>query len=380
MTATVLVSAERSSGTAPIVFDGNRVYAELTFLRPDGTTHRTLAFVDMGSPQMVLTAGLFKDLALNRGGPLRFLVGELPVTFPGKEVLSDSSEPYSVGTELKVEAVLPAGVMKNYVVVLDYAHRTLTFARPGTMMPEGITVPFRINSQTGLIAVDALIDGQSYAITIDNGSAYTWFRQDAAKRWLNAHPDWERGVGAVGPANMMMSGEGTETAGILMRVPQITIGGLLLKDVGALAARKGRGFGANQDLFAWYSTKNALPVLGWIGGNVLKSYRITIDYPHKTMYWLRSDLDTYELNQVGITLKADAGNYFVAAVATQDGKPTVEAVQTGDKVIRVQNLELNTATWGQIYRALHGRPEEMKVLVINRGGKQITVHVLVTAF
>jgi hypothetical protein len=270
--------------------------------------------------------------------------------------------------------------MQKYVVVLDYPRRMLTLAEPGTIQLQGIAVPFRINWQTGLIAVDALIEGQPYAIAIDNGSAYTWFRQDAAKPWLKAHPDWERGVGAVGPANMMMSGEGTETAGILLRIPQIVVGPLLLNDVGALAAGKDRGFEANQDLFDWYSSKNAVPVLGWIGGNVMRSFRITIDYPNRKMYWQTGAPDSYNLDQVGITLKADVGNYFVVAIATRNGKPTVETLQTGDRVLRIENLDLKNATWGQIYRALHGRPGETKVLVIDRGGERITVHAPVTAF
>jgi hypothetical protein len=39
----------KSSGTTPFVFDGNRVYAELTFVRPDGTRRTALAFVDLGA-------------------------------------------------------------------------------------------------------------------------------------------------------------------------------------------------------------------------------------------------------------------------------------------------------------------------------------------
>ena len=102
---------------------------------------------------------------------------------------------------------------------------------------------------TGLIAVDASIDGSRYAITIDNGSAYTWFRQSATEPWLASHPAWNRGVSAVGPSNMMMSGDTTETAGILMRVPEIDIGSVVLRNVGVLAAGPGKSPIANLGLF-----------------------------------------------------------------------------------------------------------------------------------
>ena len=58
------------SGTARVVLDGNRVYAELTFVRPDGSPHKALAFVDMGSPTMSLNQTLIDELGLNAAHPL----------------------------------------------------------------------------------------------------------------------------------------------------------------------------------------------------------------------------------------------------------------------------------------------------------------------
>lgn len=182
-----------------------------------------------------------------------------------------------MGTDLKVEATLPATVLERFVVVIDYEKRLLEFAPPGALKPQGVPVPFRISRKKGLIAVDAFIDGKSYPVTIDNGSAYTWFEPKAPHVWLTAHPEWQRGVSAVGASNMMMSGDATETYGILLRIPEISFGALLVRDVGAMAVGPGRNFPGNLELFDWYSQKNAAPVIGWIGGNVLKSFRMTID-------------------------------------------------------------------------------------------------------
>lgn len=208
------------AGTTTFVFDGNRMYAELGFVRPDGSIHRALAFVDMGSPSMTLTESLFKELQLDQNHPLRFRVGNLLVEVPRAEVITEPGEPYSIGPDLKVEGMLPAGILQRYQVVIDYQKRILAFTQSRSAKPPGVSVPFHINQNTGLIAVDASIAGKSYPITIDNGSAYTWFRQSTAKSWLVSHPEWERGVGAVGASNMMMSGDVTETAGILLRIPR----------------------------------------------------------------------------------------------------------------------------------------------------------------
>jgi hypothetical protein len=41
-----------STGTTNFVLNGNRIYAELHFVRPDGSVHKARVFVDMGSPSM----------------------------------------------------------------------------------------------------------------------------------------------------------------------------------------------------------------------------------------------------------------------------------------------------------------------------------------
>jgi hypothetical protein len=370
-----------SAGTTPFVFDGNRMYAELGFVRPDGSIHRALAFVDMGSSSMTLRESLFKELQLDENRPLVFKVGDLSVEVPRAAVTSERREPSSIGSDLEVEGMLPAGILQKYQVVMDYQRRTLTLAQPGALEPQGTAVPFHLNRTTGLIAIDASIAGARYPITIDNGSAYTWLRQSAAARWLVSHPDWARGVGAVGASNMMMSGERTETGGTLMRIPEITLGSFILNDVGVLAAGPGSSPRENLDLFDWYAQKNAVSVIGWIGGNVLKTFRLTIDYPNQMTYWLKQrDPDRHDLDQVGVTLRSDSGAYFVAAVATKDGKPTVVGVSPGDELIRVGELELANATWGAIYEALHGTPGEARSMILERNGRRLTVVARVTAF
>ena len=379
--ALALAQAPPSSGTTRFVLDGNRTYAELVFLRPDGSFHRALAYVDMGSPSFEVREPLYSELRLERGKALTFRIGEMPVEVPASLVRRDDSPPRSLGSELKVEALLPAGVLQRFEVVIDYGGRSLTLARPGSLRPAGVPVPFRRKEETGLIAVDASIDGKAYAVTIDNGSAYTWFRRDVVEGWLAAHPDWERGVGAVGPSNMMMAGDGAEAAGILVRVPRVALGSLALGVVGALGAGPGRSPDPKVALFDWYSTKNAVPVIGWIGGNVLKSFRITVDYPKGTMFWERqADPDGGELDQVGLTLRFENGEFVVDAIARKNGNATGPVAAPGDRLIRIGELKTRGATWGAVYAAMHGKPGETRALILERNGKRFPVAAPVTAF
>jgi hypothetical protein len=367
-----------SSGTAPFILEGNRVYAELTFVRQDGTLHKALAFVDLGSPSTILSEALFKELQLDKKKPLTFEVGDMPVRVDPSAVTSNAWLPYSLGDHRRVEALLPAGVMQKYQVVIDYAHRTLTLAQPNTLKPAGAPVPLRVNEKTGLIVIDVSINGRAYPVTIDNGSAYTWLRKTTVLEWLDVHPDWQRGTSAVGASNMRMADDGIEAAGVLVRIPEIKLGSLLLEQVGALAIGPSS---TNWDFIDWYSEKNPGSVIGWLGGNILQGFRITIDYPNHMTYWLRqSKLDPHDLDQVGLTLKSIGGEYFVAAIATQHGKPTVEGVQTGDKLLQIGTLHTDTATWGAIFSAMHGKPGEIRTLLLERDTKKLTVRAKVVVF
>lgn len=366
------------SGAAKLLLNANRIYADLAFVRPDGTLRKAYAFVDMGSPSMIVSEALFKDLHLDQEKSLNFRIGDFPVTVDSTTVTNDSWLPFSIGENRQAEALLPAGVLRNYQVVLDYARRSMTLATPGTRKFDGVPIPFRINDKTGLIAIDVSIGRHSYPITLDCGSAYTWIGKSAAQPWLADHPDWERGAGAVGLSNMRMADDGIEANGTLFRIPELTAGALQLRDVGALAIGPSK---TNWDFIAWYSAKNPQPVIGWLGGNVLKNFRIVLDYPNRMSYWSKqSEPDAHDLDFVGLTLISGGGSYRVAAIATRHGKPTVEGVKVGDLLVQIEALPTKNATRGAIFAALHGAPGDVRTLVLDRIGKRFTVKAEVVPF
>jgi hypothetical protein len=100
----------------------------------------------------------------------------------------NAGEPSSIGSDLKVEAMLPAGTLQRYQVVMDYQKRTLTFAQPRTVQPEGIRIPLHINRRTGLIAVDASIDDRSYAVTrsMEQSAEFFGSEEENSRQWVRA--------------------------------------------------------------------------------------------------------------------------------------------------------------------------------------------------
>jgi hypothetical protein len=372
------LAASPPSGSVPFVLEGNRVYARLEFVPAIGKPRRRFVFVDLGSPSMAVSKALYRDLHLGSNTSLTLRIGEMPITVESATVISDAWLPFSIGGGRRVDAVLPASAIQRYQVRFDYARRLMTIAQPRTLRPEGTAVPFRVNQNTGLIAIEAAIDGKTYPITIDSGSGYTWIRKSAAREWLVRHPDWQRGTGAVGPSNMRMADDGIETTGDLVRIPEIGLGALRVQDVGALAISRDN---SGNDFMDWYSTKNAVPVIGWLGGNVLRGFRITIDYPEHVVSWVRQrSLVSDDLDYIGLTLISRRGEYFVGAIVTRGGKPTVDGVQVGDKLVQIGALRTHGASREAMFAAMRGRPGELRSLVLDRDGRQVRLEASVTAF
>lgn len=367
-----------SSGTVPFVLDGNRVYARVAFLTPEGKPRKALVFVDLGSGSMILSKDLYAELGAGSNKALAFRMGKMRIAIESANVATDAWLPFSIGKDRKVEALLPAGVLQKYQVRFDYSARTMTLAQPATLALQGTAVPFLLSPKSGLIAVEATIDGKIYPITVDNGSAYSWIREATAQQWLPQHPDWQRGIGAVGPSNMRMADDGIETAGVLVRIPVMEIGPLSVQSVGALAISPDNH---GHDFMDWYSKKNAVPVIGWLGGNVLRHFKITIDYPNKISYWEpQSALDPHDFDYVGLTLLSKHGEYFVGGIAVRDGLPTVTGAQVGDKLLQIGTLQTRGASWEAIFAAMHGKAGDVRALIFERGGSQIQIQAQVTAF
>jgi hypothetical protein len=86
-----IVAAEPySSGTIPFIFDDNRIFAELEFVRPDGTPRKAVAFVDIGTPQLVLEQDLGSELGIEKAKQAVLRIGDLEIDVPGQDVQTDT--------------------------------------------------------------------------------------------------------------------------------------------------------------------------------------------------------------------------------------------------------------------------------------------------
>jgi hypothetical protein len=92
------------------------------------------------------------------------------------------------------------------------------------------------------------------------------------KSWGTDHPDWPRHDGAVGEA-ATLGGQTLET----MFVPRAQWGPRELAEFGVVSQREG--------VFEkWMSSMMSEPIVGSLAGNVLKRFRVELDYPHEKLY------------------------------------------------------------------------------------------------
>jgi hypothetical protein len=378
------------SATLPFTLDHNRMIVEVEFLLPSGILRKATAWVDTGIEEILLSESLARALELEipdldpeallteiratappmRLGGLPLSVEGLPVKiFPGDRALPG----------IPAEANLPAAALRQSHVVFDYPARQITIAQPGVLEPKGVKLPCRINAETGLIMVTAILDGEPVALGVDNGAAGTWVSTLLTKKWRNRHPDWPHAKGAAGSTNFF--GFAFELQGTLMRLPELGLGAFRVRDVALL--------GIDQRMWDWYSQKSAAPVLGILGPNVLREFRIEIDFPNQKSYWKQgapaestdqpsTTTKPNDLDIVGLTLYAGTdGSFTIAAVVTRDGKPAVEGVLAGDRLLSVNELDTTGATMGQVVESLRGKPGDNRTLLLERDGKQVSVEAVV---
>lgn len=406
MRAPVTSASAVASTTLPFIFDGDRIFVEVTFTRPDGSARKALAFVNQGEGGLDLSNKLFRELDPKPGHPLRLKIGAMEMVvdggvacpetlasnmsiglnpFAGPPSYADAAQRAggdmaTFAAPMNVEAVIPPGLLQHFQVVFDYAARTMTLAQPGTLKGEGVAVPIRVNPKTGFAVLDATIDGAPHVFVLDDGGSYSGIRD--AGPLLAAHPDRLRVTGGVGMANLTM--QASDAGMPVAKVPHLAVGALQLDGVGLLQMGVPGMLGGFVSGIFWdriYSAKAGEPVDGMLGNNVLKDFRLTVDYPNRMTYWLRqSPPDMHDLDQVGLTLARAGAVTTIAAVAQKNGMDTVTGVAPGDTLVKIDGRDTPAMTRGQLLDALHGKPAETRRLTLERDGKPFIVDAPVTAF
>jgi hypothetical protein len=195
--------------------------------------------------------------------------------------------------------------------------------------------------------------------------------QTLIDKWQATHPDWPRCIGAVGAANMI--GGAFDAKAEMLRLPEMQWDTFDLPRVGVVSRPPGTFEKQMSDMMT-------APIVGSIAGNVLRAFRIEIDYRHGLTYLEKGkDVDSEGLNTVGVVIGAHPdASYTVSGAAQCRGKNLVEGVHSGDKLIGINDSAV-TGSLADVLHELQGTRGEVKNMLVERDGRQITIRATVTS-
>jgi predicted aspartyl protease len=377
-------STARQSATVPLHFENNRPHIDLEFTRPDGTLRRARFILDTGGGGFLMAESLARDIGLKPSGPefkaegKRMApaspppakVGGMPLGLEKARALILLGQNYVIEGD-PAEGMFPGHVLKRYHVVFDYPAGQFTLAQPGTIKPRGTRLVSPVGTPSGFPRIELKIGDETHGFLLDTGATFTMVSRELLERWAKLHPQWKRITGAVGAANMI--GGPMESEALIMRLPRLNWGPFQVESIGAVSRPKG--------VFENYMSKmTRAPIVGALGGNVLRAFRIEIDYAAGDTYVEMTGVtEANDLDTVGLTLEPKAdGGYVVASISqTSDGQ-LLKSVRQGDRLIKVDQLETRGASLAAVIAALRGKPGEPRRLTLERDRKSFTVKTTVT--
>lgn len=370
--------------TVPAVIDHNRVVIDVDLPLPNGSTQLIHAWVDNGNPDLYLSrrvatllglAVTCNDQQCSAAPPTSISIVGMTIPFTGIKQATIPLKPVTAAAVLaggmNVEINLPSTVLRHYDVLIDFPDHRFTIGAPGSIPFRGSSGKIEI-ANNGLIQVPSKIENKKYNLALDIGSSVSFLSEDLFDPLAQAHPDWPRVTGAVGSANMW--GAPDEAKWKVMRLDRLQYGPLFLTDVAVVALSK--------PVLDFFEKRAGMPTVGLLGSNMLLNYRVGLDYAHSTVYFEIGRLFRFpDFNVVGLVLRPeDNGTYTIVAVPDFKGKPAVEGVQAGDRLVAVDDIPVSGSTMGQIWAMLGGNPGQQRRLTIERAGKQFVVPGMIQNF
>ena len=371
--------------TVPAVIDHNRIVIDAAAPLPNGSMLHIRAWVDNGDPDLQLSRKIATQLGLtvscndqecSSPPPPAIIVGEMTIPLTGVKEAEIPLKPVNAASVLapgmNADINLPASVLRRYDVLIDFPGHKFSIGLPGSIHFLGSSSKVEINAENGLIQVPSRIQNKKYNLALDLGSSISLLSEELFDSLAKEHADWPRMTGAVGSANMW--GADAEATWKVMRLDRVQYGPLFLTDVAVVSLPK--------TVVDFFEKRAGVPTVGSLGSNVFLSYRVGLDYAHSTVYFDIGRLFKFpDFDVVGLVLRPeDDGRYTILGMPDFEGKPAVDGIQPGDRLIAVNDIPVTGATMGQVWSMLGGTPGQQRKLTIERGGKQFAVAASVRHF
>lgn len=315
------------------------------------------ALVDTAGTALCLTASLAEELdlavheRLDDGGTTVEVVDPPPLRVGDAELDTDGLVAYAFDDTAplglaarRAELLVPASVLRRHHVVLDEPAGTLTVGPPGSLERRGVAVAATVDAATGLVSVAAEVAGEPLELLLDSALGCCLVTDGLLRRWQGSHPDWPASASSVGPANM--TGLPMEARIPMLRVPELAVGPFVVPQVA----------------FAWRGDGD-LPTEGALGGNVLRLFRLDLDYSAGSVRLEQgapfADNDT---EHVGVVLGLAEGGWRVEATISG-----LDGVRPGDVLVAVDGVDVSDEALPEVLDRLRGAPGDHHRLTLGRG-------------
>jgi hypothetical protein len=370
------------SAAVPITLDQDRVVIDVDLVLADGSIERVRGWVDGGNPDLWMSrrvAGLM-GLGVRCAGQtclgtptspaLDILIGGIKISLasvahPLIKEIKIPGNMAALAPGMSAEINIPSSVLRNYDVLFDFLDHKLTIGLPGRLKFNGVKSKMLVNAKNGLIQIPSRIENKNYNLGLAVGSSTSFLGEELFAKFSDAHLDWPRMTGAVGPFN---TGEqNDELTWQLLRLDRVQYGPLFLSDVAVANFPK--------EQMTRFEESAGMPTVGVLSTEALMNYRVGLDYAHSTVYFDIGRTVRYpDFDVVGLILRPEVNSQFtIAGVADFEGRSSVPEVRAGDHLVAVGDVAVADSTMGQVWSLLEGSPGQDRKLTVERDGKQFTV-------
>lgn len=246
------------------------------------------------------------------------------------------------------DLLLPATVLRRHHVVLDDPGGRMTI---GPDERVGVPVPVFIDDETGFVVATVEVDGETFDLLVDTAVTCSAAVDGLLRAWQGDHPDWPASASAVGPGNV--TGLPVEARVPMLRVPLVQLGPFSVPEVA----------------FAWRGAGD-VPTDGTLGGNVLRLFRLDLDYPAGSVRVEQgAPFPDNDAEQVGVVLALGDDGWAVSATVSG-----LDEVRPGDDLVAVDGTETAGMALPDVLELLGGTPGDRHRLSLRREGEDLEVH------
>lgn len=261
----------------------------------------------------------------------------------------------------QIHGIIGHSLFSRFIIEIDYTHNKITFHRPETYIykkwKRAVSFPLEINGKKAFFnTFCTLHNGKRVRIKLllDTGSSMSIWLAEGTHPDITVPPDaFKRFLG---------QGLNGDIYGKIGRIQSLEIGPYTLKEV----------ITAFPDTLAIRKTIQLDERNGSVGGEILRRFRVIIDYPNNKVTFFRNSnfKDKFTYNMSGIELETPYPDLPIFKVYyVSKGSPAdLAGIKKGDQIISLNGISTYSLTMDQLLKVFHNEHKKKIKLKILRNG------------